>query len=333
MEQDSKKHRHHIINIEALDSDDEENKSDKRETSTISNTSNISERQSLNTGNDVNGWNGFNTKMAIRWMLRCASLSKKMFDKMKKMDRIWKVLLILQVLVTGTFTALTLVNLGTKEDIYENFGISIDAALTFFGFVATILSGVIATFKFAEVVESLRTSITKFSKLIRTIEKVVNTNRDKRPDADTFLDQVSEKYHKYYSSAGMLVKEMSNYKHIKERINSAASRNNIRPFSLKDVISGDEDDEEVTDMLKPLGLIGRKKKTNITSTPLSHFLNTQQKHPTPQITKTPELTPTVGTSTTSSDLEMQDQQGQQQKETIREKIKDHDFTQGEWVEK
>jgi hypothetical protein len=151
-------------------------------------------------------------------------------------------------------------HLGNQNYEQRIWGIQTDWLLLAIALLATFISAIIATFKFSKNIETLRYAITKFSKLIRTIEKVVNMDRSRRPDADAFLDLVSEKYYKYHTSNNLLVEEMMNYRNIRERVNVATNYNDLSPHLVRQIMKQERKAEEDQDIfsnifLQPLGLI------------------------------------------------------------------------------
>lgn len=153
---------------------------------------------------------------------RCAYMEKRLFGKMSRVGFIWTLILLFQVIFSCLATGVSILNLGARVYIETNYGVSIDVALVMFNIAGTILTTLAITFKFSKTIELLKYGVTKFSKMIRTIEQVVNSATSRRPDATEFLETLNEKYYKYHNSGRLLVKEMMNFHNIRQRVSSAS---------------------------------------------------------------------------------------------------------------
>jgi hypothetical protein len=203
------------------------------------------------------GWNDQNNRLAIIWMMRCTWMEKSLYKRFNRLSVLWMSILFFQICINAIASALAILNLGAKEYIYQNFGVSIDGTLAVLNILGTVIAALMASVKFPKAIEKIRYGIIKFSKLIRTIEKVVNTNAHRRPDADKFLDYINFKYYKYHTSGKLLVEENINFRMMKHRITQASHFNKID----NPILAQDDDKEDYVNILsKSKGLLKSLKK-------------------------------------------------------------------------
>lgn len=238
------------------------------------------------------GWNDKNTNLSLTWMVRAAHMERNFYKKFRRLSALWAVILFVQVVINAAGSAFAILGLGSQDEFDPKVGIS--GILVLLNLLATIISAIIATFKFSKNIETLRYSITKFSKLIRTIEKVVNMDTSRRPDADDFLSMISDKYYKYHSSNHLLAQEMMNFRNIRQKISDATSYNQLSPEIIKRVLQ-DEEDDDSNGFSAPVGLF----KELLTKT--KSKIEDEEREPLNEI-----------------HIEMKD-------------IEDHDFIKGEYV--
>jgi hypothetical protein len=162
-----------------------------------------------------NGWNEYNNRLLVIWMMRSIWMSQSLYSKLRKFTTIWHLLLFFQICFSAFSSALSVwsygVNVSRTTDL-------VDILIILFSVLSTIIAAVVATFEYPRLIEKLRYGVTRFSKLGRNIEKIINMSSSRRPTADDFLNTVNHKYHKYHTSGHYLVQEMTYFHSLKKEL-------------------------------------------------------------------------------------------------------------------
>lgn len=149
------------------------------------------------------GWTEKSNALIIRWLSRCTRNMTTHSKRIKRLRTINIAVTMLYIILNTLSGSMAFFNVGggTVPDKYK---FIIDVFIAVSNLATTILAGILAFLELPATVQKEKYSITKFSKLVRSLEIVVYADIEDRPNAKDFLDNVSEKYYKYHTASDVV---------------------------------------------------------------------------------------------------------------------------------
>lgn len=157
---------------------------------------------------DDRGWNKKTNILLEFWMKKCIISSSNHAKRVTKLKKLNMFLMIIYISLGPIGSILSSLTIGTTYSHVESTSsnnITIPSLLVaVITMASSILAGIIAYLKLADNISKENAVVINFEFLAREMERVAALDIELRPDANTFLNDVSEKYTKYQQTVDVM---------------------------------------------------------------------------------------------------------------------------------
>lgn len=157
---------------------------------------------------DDRGWNQKATDLLVYWMRKSILTSNKHAQRVTYLKKVNMIVMLIYISlgpISSILSSLTVGNTFSNTMSSSTNWIAIPSIIVaVITMASSILAGVIAYLKLANSISKENAVVINFESLAREMEKVAALDIELRPEATTFLNDVSEKYTKYQQTVDVM---------------------------------------------------------------------------------------------------------------------------------